>query len=75
MHERENCERCGRLIPPDSDLAVRAIVATGSGEAVLGKLFREGGRPGAAPSLYCPRCFLVAATLAVESLERRTTLI
>jgi len=75
MYERERCERCGRQIPSDSDLAVRVIVATGSGEAVLGELFRDGGCPAAAPTLYCPRCFLVAATLTVESLERRTTLI
>jgi len=75
MYERKSCERCDRQIPPDSDLAIRAIVATGRGEAVLGKLFQEGDRPGAAPALYCPRCFLEAATLAIESLERRTTLI
>ncbi len=73
--EREHCEGCERLVPTDSDRAERAIVATGRGEAVLGRLFRDEGRPGAAPALYCPRCFLAAATLAVEKLERSTTLI
>ena len=76
MYKREHCEKCKRLIPSDSDLAVRVVVATGSGRAVLGKLFRKGRRSGAAPALYCPRCFLTAATLAIENLEKeKATLI
>lgn len=75
MCERGKCEECGRLIPSDSDLSVKAVVTTGRDEAVLGGIFRRQGRPGAAPSLYCPRCFLAAATRAVEALERATTLI
>lgn len=75
MYKRERCEECGRQIPPDSDLAVRAVVASGCGEAILGSLLQDKGRLGAAPALYCPRCFLAAATRAVESLERLTTLI
>lgn len=75
MYKRECCEKCKRLIPPDSDLAVRVVVATGNGRAVLGKFFRKGRRTAVAPALYCPRCFLAAATLAVENLEKETTLI
>jgi len=60
MAARVKCEACGKLLPADSDLALRVMMTTGDGRPLVGDLSDTpvGGESvtTASPAYYCTGC-------------------
>jgi len=60
MADRVKCAACGKLLPADSDLALKVMMTTGDGRPLVGDISETpvGGVPvtTASPAHYCTGC-------------------